>query len=151
MRAEGFSCSLCVHYGGLRISIIAKKYIKIYNCNFFSIFGHQNPGFGTGSGSAIRKNAGLNSVGGRFITPKNKPPPPPPSSQLRIRNRSSTSVIYKSSPLPQHWCTHIRYTVKIAELSLLVTLVHYICYWYFFVCRYGVQCITWYLFPFLPR
>jgi hypothetical protein len=27
----------------------------------FPIFGHQNPGFGTGSGSAIRKNAGAGS------------------------------------------------------------------------------------------
>jgi hypothetical protein len=29
---------------------------------FFSMFGHQNAEFGTGSGSAIRKNAGSGSV-----------------------------------------------------------------------------------------
>jgi hypothetical protein len=47
LRAEGFSCSLDVLYGGLGIS-----------CNFFSneliqIFDHQNPGTRTGSGSTL--------------------------------------------------------------------------------------------------
>jgi hypothetical protein len=36
-----------------------KKYIKkISSSQFFLIFGYQNPGSGTGSGSTIRKNAG---------------------------------------------------------------------------------------------
>ncbi len=40
-----------------------KTYIKkFYSCIFFQFFGHQNPGFGTGSGSVIRKNAGSGST-----------------------------------------------------------------------------------------
>jgi hypothetical protein len=39
---------------------------KFYTCKFIPISGHQNPGFGTGSGSvsgfAIRKIAGSGSV-----------------------------------------------------------------------------------------
>jgi hypothetical protein len=68
LRADGFSFSLCVLYGGLRISkvkfSIQKIKKKFYICKTFSIFGHQNPGFGTGSGSgsAIRKNAGSRSA-----------------------------------------------------------------------------------------
>ncbi len=55
LRAEGFSCSLCVLYGGLgiTIAIFIKKYPIFFSCKFFSSFGHQNPGFGTGSGSAL--------------------------------------------------------------------------------------------------
>jgi hypothetical protein len=67
LRAEGFSCSLCVLYGGLGITILqflSKKYPNFFSCKLFSIFDHQNPGFrtGSGSGSAIRKNA-LNQCG----------------------------------------------------------------------------------------
>ncbi len=65
-RAEGFSCSLCVLYVGLRTS---KFQISIQNIsksltavNFSQFLSHQNPGFGTGSGSAIRKNAGSGSA-----------------------------------------------------------------------------------------
>jgi hypothetical protein len=67
--AEGFSCSLCVLYGGLgmsKLQLFIQKISNFFSCKFFSsIFGHQNPGFGTGSGSAIRKNAGsaLNQCG----------------------------------------------------------------------------------------
>ncbi len=53
MRAKCFSC------GGLRISICnfrSKKIKKVHSCTFFTIFGYKNPGLGTGSGSAIRKN-----------------------------------------------------------------------------------------------
>jgi hypothetical protein len=38
LRTEGFSCSLCVLYGGLRISKLQfsiKKILNIYRCNFF--------------------------------------------------------------------------------------------------------------------
>ncbi len=66
LRAEGFSCSLCVFYGGQRISklqsIPKKIYKKLYSCKFFSIFGHRNLVFVIGSGSAIRKNAGSGSA-----------------------------------------------------------------------------------------
>ncbi len=47
-RAEGFSCSLNVLYGGLGISelqILIKK-IEIFFVYFFSVFGHRNPGSG---------------------------------------------------------------------------------------------------------
>jgi hypothetical protein len=40
------------------LQFLSKKYPIFFTCKFFSIFGHQNPGFGTGSGSAIKKNAG---------------------------------------------------------------------------------------------
>jgi hypothetical protein len=77
LRAESFSCSLGVLYGGLGISklqfLIKKIEIKFPAVNFFSILGHQtldtNPGSGSGirdpdpeSGSAIRKNAGSGSA-----------------------------------------------------------------------------------------
>jgi hypothetical protein len=57
LRAEGFSGSLCVLYGGLRIT---KLHDLKKKSNFFSALNlwHENPGFRTGSGSAIRKNAG---------------------------------------------------------------------------------------------
>jgi hypothetical protein len=66
VKAEGFFCSLCVLYGGLRISKLQfydpKNIKKSFTAiNFLSIFGHQNPGFGSGSRSAIRKNAGSGS------------------------------------------------------------------------------------------
>jgi hypothetical protein len=64
--AESFSCSLCDHYGGLGISKLQFFIKKISNfylaINFFPVFGRQNPGFGTGSRSAIRKNAGSGSA-----------------------------------------------------------------------------------------
>jgi hypothetical protein len=45
LRAEGFSCSLGVLYGGLGISklqfLIKKIEIKFLAVNFFSILGHQ--------------------------------------------------------------------------------------------------------------
>jgi hypothetical protein len=67
LRAEGFSCSLCVLYGGLgitKLQFFSKKYPIFFSCKLFSIFYHQNPGFRTGSRSrsAIRKNA-LNQCG----------------------------------------------------------------------------------------
>ncbi len=49
-RAEGFSCSLDIRYGGLGISklqfLIKKGFKKISAVFFSSIFGHQNPGSG---------------------------------------------------------------------------------------------------------
>ncbi len=56
LRAEGFSCSLGVLYGGLGISklqfFIKKAEIKFPAINFFSILGHQtldpDPGYGSG-------------------------------------------------------------------------------------------------------
>ncbi len=50
--AKGSCCSLNVFYGGL----VSKLYVNeifdikiLFNCWFWSIFGHQNPGSGTGS------------------------------------------------------------------------------------------------------
>ncbi len=61
LRAEGFSCSLGVLYGGLRISklqfLIKKIKNLISSCTFFFKFSSWNPG----SGSAIRKSAGSGS------------------------------------------------------------------------------------------
>ncbi len=53
--------------GYVNCNFRSQKYIKkICSCTIFSIFSHQNPGFGTGSGSvsgsAIRKNAGSGSA-----------------------------------------------------------------------------------------
>ncbi len=45
LRAGSFSCSLDVLYGALRLSKC--------NCDFFSIFGHQNPGSGLDYGSLV--------------------------------------------------------------------------------------------------
>jgi hypothetical protein len=50
-RAEGFSCSLDVLYGGLGISklqCLIRKGRKIQLYFFSSVFGHQNPGSGSG-------------------------------------------------------------------------------------------------------
>ncbi len=59
MRAEGFSCSLGVLYGGLGISkwqLLKKKIkIKFSAVIFFSVLGHQTLDPDPGSGSAIRK------------------------------------------------------------------------------------------------
>ncbi len=58
LRAEGFSCSLGVLYGGLGISkwkfLIKKIEIKFPAINFFSILGHQTLDPDPESGSAIR-------------------------------------------------------------------------------------------------
>jgi hypothetical protein len=66
LRAEGFSCSLGVLYGGLGISkmqfLIKKIKIKFPGVNFFSILGHLTVDPDPESGSAIRKNAGSGSA-----------------------------------------------------------------------------------------
>ncbi len=49
--AEDFSCSLCLQFFDPK-----NKNKKFKAVNFFPIFGHQNPRFGTVSGSEIRKN-----------------------------------------------------------------------------------------------
>jgi hypothetical protein len=71
LRAEGFSCSLGVLYGGLGISKLQFLIKKIKNllssCKFFSILGHQTLDPDPESGSAIRKNAGSGSVSGSAI------------------------------------------------------------------------------------
>jgi hypothetical protein len=58
LRAEGFSCSLGVLYGGLGISklqfLIKKIEVKFPALNFFSILGHQTLDPDPGSGSGIR-------------------------------------------------------------------------------------------------
>jgi hypothetical protein len=63
LRAEGFSCSLDVLYGDIRISKMAifdKK--NFLSCKFFPKFGLQNSGSGldpdpkAGSGSGINKS-----------------------------------------------------------------------------------------------
>jgi hypothetical protein len=63
LKAEGFSCSLGVLYGGLGISklqfLIKKIEIKFPAIIFFN--------FRSGSGSAIRKNAGSGSVSGSAL------------------------------------------------------------------------------------
>jgi hypothetical protein len=65
LRAEGFSCSLGVLYGGLGISklqfLIKKIVIKFPAINFFN-FRSSNPGSGSGIRIAIRKNAGSGSA-----------------------------------------------------------------------------------------
>ncbi len=69
LRAEGFSCSLRVFYGGLGISklqFLIKK-IKIKFLVVFSILDHQTLDPDPGSGSAIRKNAGSGSVSGSAL------------------------------------------------------------------------------------
>jgi hypothetical protein len=72
LRAEGFSCSLGVLFGGLGISklqfLIKKIEIKFPAINFFSILGHQTLDPDPGSGSAIRKNAGSGSASGSALT-----------------------------------------------------------------------------------
>jgi hypothetical protein len=64
MRAEDFSCSLGVLYGGLGISklqfLIKKIEIKFATKIFFFNFRSSNPG--SGSRSAIRKNSGSGSA-----------------------------------------------------------------------------------------
>ncbi len=54
LRAEGFSCSLGVLYGGIGISklqfLIEKIEIKFPGINFFSILGHQTLDPDPGSG-----------------------------------------------------------------------------------------------------
>jgi hypothetical protein len=65
---DGFFCSLGVVYRGLGISkvqFLIKKH-AFFQLNFFSIFGHRNPGSRTGSGSAIRKNAGSGYASNQF-------------------------------------------------------------------------------------
>ncbi len=67
LRAEGFSCSLGVLYGGLGISklqfLIKKIEMKFPAINFI----HQTLDPDPGSGSAIRKNAGSGSVSGSAL------------------------------------------------------------------------------------
>jgi hypothetical protein len=59
VRAEGFSCSLGVLYGGLGISKLQFLIKKIeINLPAISILGHQTLDADPGSGFAIRKNAG---------------------------------------------------------------------------------------------
>jgi hypothetical protein len=52
LRAEGFSCSLDVLYGGLgicKLQFLIKKILNFFSsCKFFSIFIHRNPGIRTG-------------------------------------------------------------------------------------------------------
>jgi hypothetical protein len=61
LRAEGFSCSLAILYEGLEIrklQFLFKNIYKIFSavkCLNFLVIKNQNPGSGTGS--AIRKNA----------------------------------------------------------------------------------------------
>jgi hypothetical protein len=66
LRAEGFSCSLCVLYGGpgiTKLQFFIKKISSSFSAvNFFPIFSHQHLGFRTESGSATRKNAGSGSA-----------------------------------------------------------------------------------------
>jgi hypothetical protein len=58
LRAEGFSCSLGVLYGGLEISklqfLIKKIKIKYPAVNFFNYLGHQTLDSDLGSGIQIR-------------------------------------------------------------------------------------------------
>jgi hypothetical protein len=71
LRAEGFSCSLGVLYGGLvksKLQFFIKKIEIKFPAINFSILGHQtldpDQDPGSGSRSAIRKNAGSGSVSG---------------------------------------------------------------------------------------
>ncbi len=64
LRAEPLKSSPVV----VNCNFLSKNINKISCCNFFLIFGHQNPGsvigsgFENGSGSAVRKNAGSRSA-----------------------------------------------------------------------------------------
>jgi hypothetical protein len=52
-----------------------QKNTSFFSCKFFSFFAHQNPGFGTGSGSAFRKNAGSAlSITNKIMAPGPSPP-----------------------------------------------------------------------------
>ncbi len=56
LKASPVACAtMCVLYGGLRIQKINKNFTAENFFQFSIIFGHQNPGFGTGSGSVVRK------------------------------------------------------------------------------------------------
>ncbi len=65
LKAESFSCSFDVLYGGKGISklqFLIKNINYFFTCNFFHflpVFGHQNPG--SGSRSVFRLNAGSGS------------------------------------------------------------------------------------------
>ena len=67
LRAEGFSCSLGVLYGGLGISKLQFLIKKIKIKFPISILGHQTLDPDPESGSAIRKNAGSGSVSGSAL------------------------------------------------------------------------------------
>ncbi len=78
LRDEDFFCSLDVLYGGLGISklqFLIKKFLIFFSCKFCQIFGHENPGSASGSGSGSRswsgsastKNAGSRSVSGSAL------------------------------------------------------------------------------------
>jgi hypothetical protein len=71
LKAEGFSCSLGVLYGGLGISklqfLIKNIEIKFPAINFFSVLGHQTLDPDPGSSSAIIKNAALNQCGSETL------------------------------------------------------------------------------------
>jgi hypothetical protein len=70
LRAEGFSCSLGVLYGGLGISklqFLIKKIEITFPAIFFSILSHQTLDPNPESRSAIRKNAGSGSVSGTTL------------------------------------------------------------------------------------
>jgi hypothetical protein len=49
-----------------KLQFSIQKYKNVSQLYIFSIFGHQNPGFGTGSGSAMRKKAGSRSALNQF-------------------------------------------------------------------------------------
>jgi hypothetical protein len=71
LRAEGFSRSLGVLYGGLGISklqfLIKKIKFKFLVVNFFTILDHQTLDPDPGSRSVIRKNAGSGSISGSAL------------------------------------------------------------------------------------
>ena len=71
LRAEGFSCSLGVLYGGQGIGklqfLIKKIKIKFLVVSFFLILDHQTLDPDPESGSAIIKNAGSGSVCGSAL------------------------------------------------------------------------------------
>ncbi len=84
LRDEDFSCSSNVRYVVLGISKLQcsiKNYI-FFSCKFFPIFGHQNPG--CGSGSACHKKCWIRfgSVSGSALKP------------MRIHN--TAEIIHKS-------------------------------------------------------
>jgi hypothetical protein len=65
LRAEGFSCSLGVLFGGLgirKLQFLIKKIETKFPAIFFSILGHQTLDPDPESRSAIRKNAGSGYV-----------------------------------------------------------------------------------------
>jgi hypothetical protein len=96
LRDKDFSCSSNVLYGDLgirKLQCSLKKYF-FFSCTFFPIFGYQNPG--SGSGSALTKNAGSTTL--PEITHKSIN-----TFQYPINATLLIILLYKRSPSPSEF------------------------------------------------